>query len=43
MLVRRCLRELSGRKLHRDEAQWRDLLFFPNSDSFVSNIFSATL
>ena len=39
----RCLRELSGRKLHRDGAEWRDLLFFPNSDSFVSNIFSATV
>ncbi len=39
----RCFRELSGGKLYRDEAEWRDLLFFPNSDSFVSNIFSATV
>ena len=28
-LIVRCFRELSGRKLHRDEAEWRDLLFFP--------------
>jgi hypothetical protein len=38
----RCFRELSGRKLHRYEAEGRDLLISPNSDSFVSNIFSAT-
>ena len=48
MLIGRCSRELSGRKLQRKVkklqtptiAEWRDLLAFPYFDSFFSNVFS---
>jgi hypothetical protein len=53
MLVGRCYWKLSGRKLHRKiktsqtptvaKRSGGNCGFSPNSDSFISNVFSATL